>query len=236
MILIRNLLITCCLFLTVTPMHANADTTQLLTEVIKAYGGEEAWRNAGGFTQKGRTYSGRLQVYGKTERNYAHPLKMRIETVYDEDDFELHQLDGDTAWSSGKQALKTFADIARLQSYRLAPPLLMIEHGDKAKDLGSRKDGPNTRRGVMFDLGDGMQVLVDIDEKSKHVAGAWGILERDGRRMEHSTLYEDHRQVDGKLVAFKETHYVMGGYIGHTELQEVEFSTEFAADTFSPTP
>lgn len=231
---IKTFVITFFLAFIAAPMHASAEAPSLVSEVIKAYGGGETWRKSGGFTQNGRTYSERLQVFGKTQRSYSHPSQMRIETYYDEDDFELRQLDGNTAWSNGKQTLKTFADVAVLESYRLAPPLLLIDHGDKAKDLGARQDGPYTRRGLMIDLGDDMQLLLDVDDKSKRVVGAWGFIERNGRRMEHSTLYDDFRLVEGKLVAYKEKHFVMGGYIGHTEIQEVQFSPEFADDTFKP--
>ncbi len=216
------------------PFGAFADVQKLVDEIIEAYGGANAWSKVTAFHQQGRTYSERLGRFGKTERSYQHPNRMRVDIDYGGDETELRQLDGEEAWSHGKKTLPAYADAVRMQAYRISLPLLLIDQKDKAQELGSRQDGPVTLRGLMFDFGNGRQLILDVNDKTKRVAGSWAFIEIEGNRSEFATLYDDYRMVDGKLVAFKETHYAMGGPIGYTELKEINFAPEFPANTFKP--
>lgn len=225
------------LCLSLLPGLSQAETTTqtLIDDIITTYGGTEAWQKINGFEQHGRTYSERLQIFGKSERVYAHPNRMRIAIDYKEDEKELRQLDGDHGWSHGQAAHPAFVLAARLQAYRLALPLLLLDNKDKIEDLGQRDDEQGKpHRGLRLQLDGGLQVLMDINLESKHIVASWGMLDMEGQRLEFATRYSDLRPVDGKLMAFREEHYAMGGYIGYTELESIKFVEEFAAGTFAP--
>ncbi len=215
--------------------HASEATEALIDSVITTYGGEEAWRKVVGIDERGRTYSERLQMFGQTERSYAHPNQMRIAIRYKEDESELRQLSGDQGWSHGKEAHPAFVKAARLQAYRMALPLLLLDHKQQIEDLGQRNDDKGApHQGLRIKLDDDLQVLVDINLDSKHITASWGMLDMDGQRLEFATIYSNLQTVDGKLMAFREEHYAMGGYIGYTELETIRFVDQFAAGTFAP--
>lgn len=234
--LIVRLGLSFCLCLSIAPTlsHASETTYSLINNIIEAYGGEEVWRNVVGFKQSGRTYSERLQIFGKTERIYAHPNRMRIAIDYNADEKELRQLDGNNGWSHGKAAHPAFVKAARLQAFRLALPLLLLDHKENIEDLGLRDDDGKPHRGLRLQLDGGLQILMDVNLQTNHIVASWGMLDMEGQRLEFATIYEDLRIIDGKLVAFREEHYAMSGYIGYTELESTQFMKAFPAGTFAP--
>lgn len=217
-------------------LPAQAEDTQALVDrIIATYGGEAVWRASKGMEQEGSTYSQRRHFAGKTSRSYQYPDKMKIDIRYKEDDTELRQLDGNRAWNHGEEATGAYPLAARLQAWRLMLPRLLIEQRDRVKDVGQREDENGHRfEGLMVELGDGMSILMDVNLENSRITASWGRMELEGKLMESSSLYEDLRMVDGRLIPHKETHFVQGDNIGYTLLDEVRFVDSFPANTFRP--
>lgn len=230
---IASLVVLLCALLS---LPAQADDAQpLIDKVITTYGGEAAWRATVGMRQEGSTYSQRRHFAGKTIRSYQHPGKMSIDIRYGDKDTELRQLDGDRAWDHGKAGADSYMLASRLQAYRLALPLLVLDHRNQIKSLGQRDDeSGHPHEGLMVELEQGLKIMMDVDVASGRIMGSWGMMEMDGKPMEFASLYEDFRQVDGRLLSFKESHYAMSDYIGYTLLEKVEFVSDFPAGVFRP--
>jgi hypothetical protein len=233
---IASLVVLLCALLSL-PAQADDDAQPLIDKIIAAYGGEAAWRATAGMRQEGSTYSQSRHFAGKTLRSYQHPGKMSIDIRYSDKDAELRQLDGDLAWNNGKVGPDAYVLASRLQAYRLALPLLLLDHRNQINSLGQRDDeNGHLHEGLTLELEQGLKIIMDVDVASGRIMGSWGMMEMDGKPMEFASLYEDFRQVDGRLLSFKESHYAMGDYIGYTLLEKVEFVSDFPAHTFQPAP
>jgi len=233
--IIRSTVATLTISLFIFAPSAQADTQAIIDKIIEAYGGEDTWHAAKGFSQQGHTYSQHRDLQGQTTRMYRHPGSMRIDIRYSAEDTELRQLDGEQAWNHGEPGTHPYMLATRLQAYRLSLPLQLIDHRNEVKDLGQRNDDKgNPHAGLMLEYDQGLQIIMDVDLNSGHILGSWGLMEMMGQHMEFATLYEDFRKVDGRLVAFKENHYAMGSYIGFTTLDKVTFVDEFPPHSFAP--
>lgn len=224
------------LLCTLFSLPAQADDTQaLIDKVIATYGGEAAWRAKSGMRQEGSTYSLRRHFAGKSSRSYQHPGKMNIDIRYKESDTELRQLDGEQAWDHGKPGAAAFLQAARLQALRLALPLQLLDHRNQIRSLGQNSDeNGRIHEGLLLEPEPGLRIIMDVDIASGRITASWGMMALEGKPMEFASLYEDFRQVDGRLLPFKETHFAMGDNIGYTLLERVEFVDSFPAGTFRP--
>ena len=79
-----------------------------------------------------------------------------------------------------------------------------------------------------------MHVVTEIDPASGYILKSRGLMAVGAMQMEFATDYDDFRTVNGHLIAFKETHYAMGGNIGHSTLDKVEFIDKLEPGLFQP--
>lgn len=220
--------------LQVLPAQAG-DTQALVDRIIAAYGGEAVWRATRGMEQEGSTYSQRRHFAGKSTRSFLYPDKLKIDIRYNEKDTELRQLDGGQAWDHGELASGSAFLAVRLQAMRLMLPRLLIEQRDRVRDMGQREDENGQRfEGLMVELEDGMSILMDVNLESGRISASWGRMALEGKVMEFSSLYEELRMAEGRLIPHKETHFVQGDNVGYTLVDEVRFVDSFPKNTFRP--
>lgn len=220
--------------LAILPTRAD-DTQPLIDKVIATYGGEQAWRDVKAMAQEGSTYSAQRHFSGKTRRLYQHPGQMVIDIQYKPGDTELRQLDGNKAWNHGEPAPAALTQAAQLQAWRLVLPKLLIERRGEIKSLGQREDeSGQPHEGLVLDLGQGMQIIMDVNIDSGRIMASWGMMEMAGQRMEFASIYDDFRTVEGRLLSFKETHYAQSEYIGYTLIEKTTFPEAIPAATFRP--
>jgi hypothetical protein len=221
--------------ITIAPAQADDTLQDLIDKVLNNYGGENTWKQTTSIYQEGNTFSQALHQLGRTIRSFNYPHQALIEIRYDSGDSESRLLNGDKVWDHGKSGSQPFMLATRLQSYRLALPKQLAEKRREAKDLGSRsdEDGKN-HRGIELGYDHGLKLILDIDADSGHILSTWGLMSMGGQTMQFATFYDDFRIVDGRLIAFKEEHYAMGNFTGHTEIEKVEFNKKFSKETFEP--
>jgi len=214
---------------------APAAVQNLVDQVIKAYGGQEIWNNTQGILQSGTIHSQRRGASGQIERSYQHPHRMRIDIRYSASDTELRQLDGELAWKDAKPASQPYMLATRLQAARLGAPQLLLDNREGIRDLGMIQSG--TSKGLHrleIPLALGLKLILEIDPQSGHILHSRGLMTMGGQALEFSASYEDFRMIEGRLVAFREHHYAMGGYIGYTQLDKVQFVSTFPDHSFHP--
>ncbi|MFC1684711.1 hypothetical protein ACFL0R_04460 [Pseudomonadota bacterium] len=235
----RPLLITLALTLFCQPLWADdpktAAVNNLVDQVIQTYGGQEIWNNTQGILQSGTIHSQRRGTSGQIVRGYQHPHRMRIDIRYSASDTELRQLDGELAWKDAKPASQPYMLATRLQAARLGAPQLLLENRADVKDLGMIQSGTNKglhRIEIPLELG--LKLILEIDPQSGHILHSRGLMTMGGQALEFSASYEDFRMIEGHLVAFREHHYAMGGYIGYTQLDKVKFVSTFPNHSFHP--
>ncbi len=225
------------LFITLSallPAHAEDNLQQAIDNILKAHGGADRWHNTTAVTYLADTFSQSRHALGTTTRHYQYPDKFSISIDYPGGESERRQLSGGQVWDHGKQGSAPFAKATQLQAMRMLIPKLLFENRLDAKDLGTRKDDEGvTHHGIELTV-DSLRIIIDSDAESGFILATWGIMEAMGQKMQFATFYHDYRVVDGRTVAFKEEHYAMGTYTGHTEIKEVKFPETLPEILFRP--
>jgi len=205
-----------------------------IDNILKAHGGAEIWSNTRAVEYSADTFSQSRHALGVTQRSYQYPDRFRISIEYPGNESELRQLSNGQVWDHGKPGSAPFAKATQLQAMRMMPAKLLLEHRAIAKDLGTRKDSEGTsHRGIELKI-DGLTLIIASDPESGFILATWGMMEMMGQTMEFVTFFHDYRVVEGRSIAFKEEHYAMGSYTGHTEIKEVTFPNELADSLFQP--
>ncbi len=207
---------------------------QRIDKILNAHGGAEVWKKTQAIVHTGDTFSQSRHAMGSTQRSYQYPDKFRISIDYPGNDSELRQLNGDKVWDHGQLGSEPFAKATQLQAMRMMPAKQLLEHRDIAKDLGTRTDENGVaHHGIDLNV-NGLRLIIDSDAETGFILATWGVMEMMGQNMQFATFYHDYRVIDGRAIAFKEEHYAMGSYTGHTEIKEVNFPESLPDTLFSP--
>lgn len=212
------------------------DLQQLLENTIAVYGGEETLRKTRGIYQTGTTFSQRRGVSGKVERYYIHPDNFRIDIYYPGTTPEQRIVSGTYAWKHGRPVSVPSRLAMILQAVRIGLPMILLEHREHVLDQGVVTGGEKPLHGIEIPLAEGLRVIAEIDPESGYIHKSTRVMNIAGQRMEFATAYSDFRYQQGRLVAFREEHLMMGGRAGYTQLDKVEFVQQFPSDTFMPAP
>ncbi len=209
---------------------ARADLASFLEAVVQAHGGGAT---PGAVHERGVTESPR-RGKGPVERWWQAPDRFRIEIAYP-GGAESRLLHGAEAWQQGRPATPALRSAAVLQAARMALPWRLREQAERIIDLGTLPlgDGKEART-LEWRLGEGLRVIVEIDAKTRLILRSRGVMTINGASMEFATGYEDYQMVAGRRVAMTERHFAMGQYIGHTQLESVEFPDSLPESTFEP--
>ena len=199
-----------------------ADTSNWLEKVAKAYGGEKQILAANSYQQSGVTFSKLRNREGKMTRSYRNPDHLRIDIDYGTVGSELRLLAGPHSWKQNKAVGEPFYSAMLLQATRLGLPVVLFEHKKNVKDAGDYKN----KQGKILHLLEltfhkHNLIRVGIDPETGRIVESNGILRMNAFQMQFGTRYDDFRMVDGRLFAFKETHYVMGRKTGFTNLHRI---------------
>ena len=230
----RFISILCLLCLTPILAQAEEALQSRIDTILNAHGGAEIWNNTTAIEYYGDTFSQSRHALGTTQRSFQYPDKFRISINYPGDESELRQLNGAQVWDHGKPGSTPFALATQLQALRMMPPKLLLDNRNIAQDLGTRKGEDGTlHHGIGLQLGE-LRLVIDTDAETGYVLATWGSMEMMGQVMEFVTFYHDYRMVEGRAIAFKEEHYAMGSYTGHTEISEIKFPKALPDALFHP--
>jgi hypothetical protein len=201
--------------LTLCFLAAVGARADVIDDVVKAYGGAEAWKKVASYRESGTVSSPMRPAPGEVTRIWTRPDKLTIEVVYPTSK-EVRIVDGDHGTQNGKEATGMGLDGMRLQAARLALPLLLADRRADVHDLGLR-DG---RHILELALTPAMTLSVEIDPATNRIVRSSG----KGKDVEFATNYSDFRSVDGLLFAFAEENFANGTKTAATALTKVELN------------
>ena len=210
------------LFLLAVMGEATADVSTWLDKVGKAYGGEKQVLEVSAFQQYGVTYSAMRGREGKMTRSYRYPDHLRIAIDYGELDSELRLLAGPRSWKQNQATGEPFYSAMILQATRLGLPAVLFVHKKYVKDGGEYKNKQGkTLHLIELQFHKQNHIAVGIDPDTGRIAESASTIIMETFKMQFGTRYDDYREVNGRLFAFKETHFVMGRETGYTNLQRI---------------
>ncbi len=210
------------LFLLIISHVALADVEAWLARITEAYGGEQQINAVQSYRQYGVTFSSMRGREGKVLRAYRHPDQLLIEIDYGQGELESRLLSGSRSWKQGMQVQEPFYSAMLLQAARLGLPAILLAFRKHVTDVGNYQSlQGNTLHGLALRFHGRNQLIVGIDLQSGRIVESRGIIKTQQFDMDFTTLYDDFRKVDGRLFAFKETHYVMGRKTGYTHLERI---------------
>lgn len=224
------------LFHAFSPAVASGDIDRLVAKTVKAYGGEEALRNAPAVRHTGQVTSRmRGGAAGSIVREFERPNRLRVVIRYGAET-EDRVYDGKTGWRQGKIVTGPPLDAMVLQAARMDLPLILL---DRKRDLVDR--GPATYEGmelraIELTLGRGLALTVHIDPATGRIVRSSGRGGDGGGGvpLEFVTRYMDYRMVDGLLHPFREGNFANGFVTGETTLSRVEVLKSLPPGTFQP--
>jgi hypothetical protein len=189
---------------------ATTASADLVDDVVKAYGGAEAWNKVTSFRQSGTVSSPMRPAPGAVTRLWARPDKLTFEVVYPTGK-ETRIVEGDRGTQNGKEASGMGLAAMRLQAARLAIPLLLLDHRAAVKAAD---------RTLEVTLAPGLTVTLEVDAKTNRVMRSVG----KGEGIEFATSYADWRSVDGLLFPFSEENFANGTKTAVTTLEKIEIN------------
>lgn len=222
------------------------DVLGLLKKSVNAYGGEKALSTLI-FLESGRlTSTMRDGKEGSIARLYRRPDKLRVEISFGDETPEVRILDGKKGWRQGQEASGMPFDAMVLQAARFALPLNLLQRRGDLKDLGTVTRDGKVLRAVELPLGRGLSITAEIDPATGRIlrstaksAGGMGGMSMSvggtpGGGVEFATTYDDFRNVDGILFAFKEGNFAMGRHTGDTVIEKVEILKALPEGALTP--
>lgn len=224
------------LFYAYSSAVASGDIDRLVAKTVKAYGGEEALRNAPAVRHTGQVTSRmRGGAAGSIVREFERPNRLRVVIRYGSET-EDRVYDGKTGWRQGKIVTGPPLDAMVLQAARMDLPLILLDRKRELVDRGRTTFEGKEVRTLELPLGSGLALTVDIDPASGHIVRSSG---RGGDRgggvpLEFVTSYMDFRMVDGLLHPFREGNFANGFVTGETTLSRVEVLKSLPPGTFRP--
>ncbi|MGD8619782.1 MAG: hypothetical protein PVH54_11430 [Gammaproteobacteria bacterium] len=210
------------------------DIDDLLDRVASAYGGRDRLAAATAFQQYGTTVTGLHRAPGRVHRAFQYPDRLRIQIHYSGDDSELRILSGALAWKQGTPVSGPLYSAMLLQAARLGLPNTLLDHRDRLRDAGTLQ-GRNgaTLQALELPFHGNLRLVVGIDGATGRILESRGTIALDAERgMEFAAVYDDFREVSGRLFAFHETHYAMGSTMGQTTLERIEVTENLPAELF----
>jgi hypothetical protein len=119
-----------------------------------------------------------------------------------------------------------------LQAARLDLPWLLMKNKNKLVTKGTvERDGRRLQL-LGLTLENGLSISAGIEPATGHILFSSGTTKTGSMTFE--TSYDDLRNVDGVLFAFKETNMAQGTKTAETFLSKIEILKEAPTDAFKP--
>jgi len=213
------------------------DVPALLRRTVEAYGGTEALARVVAVRERGevRPRQRHPGEVGRVLRVFQGAERLRVEIEYSAGAREVRLLDGSRGWRDGVAVSGPLLDSMAIQAARLALPRLLQEQSGALIDRGSVTRGEAPRRQLELPLGGARALVVEIDPDTGRILRSVGRLAMgDGGAMEFVTEYDDFRDVDGVVFAFRERNFAGGVETAETVLESVELLAAPPEDAFAP--
>lgn len=222
-------------FLLSFPFTSNAnasDVSEVLDQLVTAYGGESNLRKLDQMTQEWVLVAKMGNRHGTDTRRIRSPGQLRVDLNYPGKS-ETRILDNDKAYVlfDGNNTGEVSAmqrDAMRLQLMRLYSPLMLR---DKIDSVGIKEEAGMLALSLVEH---GVHVFYLVNKENWRIEKVAGSLLFNGREIQFLTEYSDFAFVEGVLVHRKENKYASGMNTAVLNLHQISFDTELDEDIFSP--
>jgi hypothetical protein len=187
----------------------------IVDDVLKAYGGADAWKNVKSFRESGSVASPTRPAPGDYVRLWTRPDKLTVEITFPSSK-EVRVVDGEHGTQNGKEATGAGLDGMRLQAARLALPSILLDRRADVRDLGMREG----RHVVEVAIAPGMTVTAELDPATSRILRSTS----KSKDLEFATNYSDFRSVDGLLFPFAEENFANGTKTANITLTKIEIN------------
>ena len=226
--LLLTLLLNCALTSTVNA----SDLSEVLDQLVTAYGGESNLRKLDQMTQEWVLVAKMGNRHGTDRRRIRTPGQLRVDLNYP-DKSETRILDNDKAYVlfDGKNTGEVSTmqrDAMRLQLMRLYSPLILR---DKIDSVGLKEEAGLLALSLVEN---GVHVFYLVNKENWRIEKVAGSLLFNGREIQFLTEYSDFAFVEGVLVHRKENKYASGMNTAVLNLHQIRFDSKFDDSVFSP--
>lgn len=220
------------------PARGASKAERLVGRILDAYGGRAALDSVRAYRMEGVLFAIMRHDESNTVRIFDRPGRLKILISYP-DGAEVRIVDGPNGWRNAhggpvEPASGPMRDAMVLQAARAGVPWILADHAAEARTVkplvrdGVRYDG------IEFPLGEGLVFRAYADRRTHRVHVSQGELDHGGMKAAFETVYDDFRDVDGVLFAFREENWASGMKTGITTLDRIELNPAIGVDEFVP--
>jgi len=212
----------------------SAEVHALVARCVQAHGGPAAAARAARQQQVG-TVTSLLHpgAVGRIGRVYERSGRLRVEVQWPGEDGEIRVLDGGQGWRQGRPVGGGHLASMVLQAARLDLPALLAAQEARLEDRGVQTVEGRKVRVLALELAPQLFVEAGLDPATGRLLRSRG-YSTGLEKVDFITTYEDHRVVDGVLVAFREVNWANGKTTGETVLEQASFPAALPPEMFRP--
>lgn len=214
------------------------DVKNLISKVIKAYGGKETIGSLKSVYAKGKINALMRGGKGSYVRYFKRGRKLRVETLYSRLS-EIRVLNGSRGWRGPDKGPLPEVDGRRylamvFQYKRLDLPYGLMTDAYKIKSAGS--DLVSGKQVKVLELTDseGPPLKIYIDPRSFYIVKAAGYFKIADSIAELSAEFSHFRIIDGMPFPFKISNYAGGHKVGETVIEKYSVNSGMDDSLFKP--
>lgn len=196
----------------------------LLDKMARAYGGREQLAKISTLRETGRVEAViRMGNSGSLLRVFEPPLKLRVEVGEAAHEREVRALENGEAWRDGVKVAGVAYDAMLLQALRLDLPQELLSHSGALVERKPMEYRGKELRVLELPMDRGMSLTAGIDPATGRILFSRGVSANlPNGPISFETYYDDFREVDGRLFAFKEINMAGGFKTAETFLSKIE--------------
>lgn len=211
---------------------------KVISEVIKAYGGEKAIKNINTIYAKGKIKALLRGLEGKYIRYFKRQRKLRVETLYSLTS-EVRILNGSIGWrgNTGEPpprvtGVRYLAMAYQYKQLDLPYGLLKGNYRVVRAGRGILNDKSSHVLDLLDDEGPMLRVYIDPD--TYYIVKVIAALKKGKSTAPLSAEFSDFRIVDGVPLPHKISNYAVGHKVGETVIEEYSINAPMDDRLFRP--
>jgi hypothetical protein len=214
------------------------DIKFIISEVIKAYGGEKVINNINSVYAKGKIKAFMRGDEGTYVRYFKRDRKLRVETLYSLSS-EIRILNGRKGWrSTNSDPGPPVTDIRYLamayQYKQLDLPYGLLKRAYMVRAAEEEYHNNSSMHVLELFDGEGPPLKVYIDPDSFHIIKVTGLLRTKDLSTTLSAEFSDFRIMHGMPFPHKITNHASGHKVGETVIEEYSINSLIEDSLFNP--
>jgi hypothetical protein len=211
---------------------------KVISEVIKAYGGEKVIKSINTIYAKGKTKALMRGLEGTYTRYFKRNRKLRVETVYSLSS-EVRILNGTIGWRGNISEPLTQVSGVRYLAMAYQYKQLDLPYGLLKRNYRVIRAGNghlNNKLSHVLDLLDneGPPLRVYIDPDTFYIVKVIAEIKKENATAALSAEFSDFRIIDGVPLPHRILNYAVGHKVGETVIEEYSINPSMDDKLFKP--